>query len=495
MSSKAWSLSEVAQHNTTSSCWVILHNKVYDMTEFLPDHPGGSSIILKYAGRDATAVYDPIHPPDALEKNLPPERHLGDIDTASVASLEAAQNSKRKTKDELRVEAAVARKPRINRMLCLQDIEDVAIKVMSYKTMSYYASGADDELTKRENANAFSRFFFRPRVMRPISKVDTSTTILGFKSTLPIFVSAAGLAKLGHPLGEANITRGAGRTGIIQMVSSASSLSVAQIAESRVSPTQPLFFQLYKSKDNKIAEERVREIERLDYNAIFLTVDAPVGGNRERDVRAPFELEDQEREAEGVDGASQDAPQSEDDLEEKSVNFDGTIGSSLHSMDTDMTFKETIPWLRSVTRLPIVIKGVQCVEDAVLAAEAGVDGILLSNHGGRQLDYSPPPMEVLYRIRKQRPDVFDKLEVYIDGGVKRGTDVLKALCLGATAVGLGRAFLYANSAYGEVGVVQTIRIMQREITLGMRLLGVASVKELVPEMVERVDWQPALARL
>ncbi|TFY62149.1 hypothetical protein EVJ58_g4051 [Rhodofomes roseus] len=207
MSSRIWSLAEVALHNTASSCWVIIHNNVYDMTEFLPDHPGGSNIILKYAGRDATAVYDPIHPPDALEKNLPPEKYLGGIDIASAVSLKAAQDSKRQTKDELRVEKAVTEKPAINRMLSIQDIEDVAMRVMSYKTMSYYVSGADDELTKRENGKAFSRFFFHPRVMRPISTVDPSTTILGFKSTLPIFVSAAGLAKLGHPLGALGVLK------------------------------------------------------------------------------------------------------------------------------------------------------------------------------------------------------------------------------------------------------------------------------------------------
>ena len=126
------------------------------------------------------------------------------------------------------------------------------------------------------------------------------------------------------------------------MVSSASSLSVAQIAEARTSPAQPLFFQLYKHKDNAAAAARVREVERLGFRAIFLTVDAPVGGNRERDVRAPFELEDMERagEAEGAEGAPQDAPQGEGDVEDKSVNLDGTIGNSLHSMDADMTFKE-----------------------------------------------------------------------------------------------------------------------------------------------------------
>jgi len=177
------------------------------------------------------------------------------------------------------------------------------------------------------------------------------------------------------------------------------------------------------------------------------------------------------------------------------VNMAGTAGAMVQNDDRDMTWEKTIPWLRSVTKLPIVIKGVQCVEDAVLAAEAGVDGILLSNHGGRQLEYSLPPIEVLYRLRRQRPDIFGKLEVYIDGGITRGTAVLKALCLGATAVGLGRPFLYAQSAYGAAGVVKIVRILEREIVTAMRLLGASNVKDLRPEMIERVDWQPLGAKL
>lgn len=501
--SRTHSLQDVAQHNSASSCWVIISDKVYDVTDFLPEHPGGAKIILKYAGRDATAAYEPIHPPDALDKNLPPEKHLGSVDTSSAKTLQQERESRKKTKDEIRMQQAQTRKPQINQILSLRDMENVALNVISYKAKAYYYSAADDELTNAENARAFSRFFFHPRVLRPISKVDVSTSILGIKSSIPVFASGAALAKLGHPLGEANITRGAGRTNIIQMVSSNASLSPSQIAEARLSPSQPLFFQLYKHGDNRIAEQRVREVESLGYRAIFLTVDAPVSGNRERDIRAPFELEEQEREADT--SAAPDAqrttgemPRQPEDAEKEldnQVNFYGTAGALLANMDLDMTFTTTIPWLRSVTKLPIVLKGIQCVADAVLAAEAGVDGILLSNHGGRQLEYSLPPLEVLDRLRQQRPDVFDKLEVYIDGGVRRGTDVLKALCLGAKAVGLGRPFLYAQSAYGEAGVVQAVRILQREIVLGMRLLGATSVSELVPEMVERVDWQPHLAKL
>ncbi|KAL7285641.1 hypothetical protein ACG7TL_000746 [Trametes sanguinea] len=472
-------LDEVSKHNSQSSCWVIIKDKVYDVTEFLPDHPGGAKIILKYAGKDATSAYEPIHPPDALDKHLPREKHLGVLDSASATAVKDAAQNRPKTKDELRVEAAQATKPPLSRMLSLRDIEDVARQVLSYKALAYYASAADDELTHQENIRAFSRFFFHPRVMRPVSQCDPSTTILGYKSSIPVFVSGAALARLGHPLGEVNITRGCARTGIIQMVSSNASLSYAQIAEARVHPSQPLFFQLYKHRDDRIAEQRVREVVALGYNAIFLTVDAIVAGNRERDIRAPFELEEQEREADKADErkgggkAAADIPAKQKDGE--GVNLLGTAGALIANDDLDMTWEKTIPWLRSVTKLPIVIKGIQSVQDAVLAAEAGVDGILISNHGGRQLEYALP--------------------VYIDGGVKRGTDVLKALCLGAKAVGMGRPFLYAQSAYGEDGVVRTVDILKREIVTGMRLLGVQTVNQLVPEMVENVNWQPLLSRL
>lgn len=493
--SQSLSLSEVAKHNTRSSCWVIIKDRVYDVTEFLPAHPGGSKIILKYAGRDATAEYEPIHPPDTLDRNLPKEKHLGPLDTAGAQELQQARETRRKTKDEMRIEAAQVAKPPLSRVMNLHDLENVARKVLSYKALAYYASAADDELTYRENALAFSRFFFHPRVLRPISQCDPSTTILGFKSPLPIFACGAALARLGHPLGEANITRGAGRTGIIQMVSYNASLSFADIAAARLSPNQPLFWQLYKNKDDKVAEERIREIEQLGYKAVFLTVDAPVPGNRERDIRAPFELEEQEREAEAgstAESGKTENPRKPQEAGTPLENDGGTAGMLLQNDDTDLSWEKTIPWLRKVTRLPIVLKGIQCVEDAVLAAEAGVDGIMLSNHGGRQLEYALPSIEVLYRLRKQRPDVLGKLEVYIDGGVRRGTDVLKALCLGARAVGLGRPFMFAQSAYGEDGVVMAVRIMEREILTGMRLLGATKLSELVPEMVERVDWQPKL---
>ncbi|KAF9044844.1 hypothetical protein BDZ89DRAFT_1008363 [Hymenopellis radicata] len=478
----ALTLQQVSEHNSTASCWVIINNKVYDVTEFLSEHPGGGNIILKYAGKDASLAYEPIHPPDALAKNLPPSKHLGPVDAASAQQMQTARDNRVKTKDELRVEQAMKERPPLNRLLSIADIENVAHKTLSFKALAYYSSAADDGIANKENMRAFSRFFFNARVMRPVFDCNPSTTILGYKSSIPVFVCGAALAKLGHPLGEANITRGSNSGSIIQMVSSNASLSYEEIAAA-ASPQQTLFFQLYKSNNDKIAEKRVQEIVKLGYKAIFLTVDAIVAGKREVDIRSPWALEAIEN--------GQPAYHVESGTYEI-VDETGTAGALVGSDDQNMTWEKTIPWLRKLTDLPIVIKGVQCVEDAVLAAEAGCDGILLSNHGGRQLEYSMPPMEVLYRIRQQRPDVFDKLEVYIDGGVRRGTDVVKALCLGAKAVGMGRPFLYAQSAYGEAGVTKAINILQNEIVKAMKLIGAAKVEDLVPSMVERVDWQPII---
>ncbi|KIM79769.1 hypothetical protein PILCRDRAFT_98049 [Piloderma croceum F 1598] len=488
-----WTLLQVAKHNTSSSCWVIINKKVYDVTDFLPEHPGGSSIILKYAGKDATAAYEPIHPPDALEKNLSPEKHLGELDAAAAKELTRKAENREKTKDEIRVEMAQQQKPALNRVLNLQDMEDVARKVLSFRALGYYSSASDDEITHNQNILAFSRLFFSPRVLRPVSICDTSTTLLSTHTSLPIFISPAALARLGHPLGEANLTRGAHRTNIIQIVSSDASLSYEAIADARPDPNQVLWFQLYKNKDRVKAEARVREAVKLGYKAICLTVDAIVAGNRERDIRVPWMLDDMEKldSAHEVEGDDAVRAPGDTKMEEMSINILGTAGALSNNNDRDMTWTKTIPWLRSITKLPIVIKGIQCVADAVLAAEAGVDGIIISNHG----DYSLPSIEVLYRLRKERPDIFEKIEVYMDGGVRRGTDVIKAICLGAKAVGLGRPFLYAQSAYGEAGVVRLVRILEREIVSGMQMLGARSLNDLIPEMVVKVDWQSRSAKL
>ncbi|KAF8349943.1 FMN-dependent dehydrogenase-domain-containing protein [Amanita rubescens] len=429
-------------------------------------HPGGPQVILQHAGKDATEPFEIFHVPGAL-KSLPAEKNLGPLTREDAATLTNAQRSKLKTKDQLRVEEAHKQKPPLQRILNLMEMEVVARNVLSHKAWAYYSSASDDEITHAENARAFSRFFFLPRVLRPVGDCDPTTTILGYPSSLPIF--------------RINITIGvytSPQNHLIQMVSSNASLPFHEIAKA-THPGQTLFFQLYKPHDNIQAEQRVRAVEEAGYKAIFLTVDAIVAGRRERDIRSPWVLEDEERGFSPVHSEEREVGSAL----EAELNSLGTAGALIADNDRNMTWEKTIPWLRGITKLPIVIKGVQCVEDAVLAVEAGVDGILLSNHGGISL----PPIEVLYRLRKQRPDVFNKLE----GGVYRGTDVLKALCLGARAVGLGRAFLYAQGAYGAAGVSWIIRILEQEIVTGMGQLGVRTIGDLTPEM----DWQPLTGKL
>ncbi|KAG6381266.1 hypothetical protein JVT61DRAFT_5671 [Boletus reticuloceps] len=516
-----YNLTQIAQHNTVTSCWVIIRNKVYDVTDFLFDHPGGPQVIMGLAGQDATAAYVPIHPFDALDKHIAPEKHLGDLDQASILELRQAKKTQTKTRDELRVEEALKNRPPLSRIINVQDMEETAKKLLPYKALAYYASAADDSITHIENARAFSRFFFHPRVMRSVSGCDTSSTILGYKTSIPVYISGSALARLGHPLGEVNLTRGAYKAGIIQMVSTNASLSYGQIAAARCSSDQPLFFQLYKHKNDTTAAKRIQEVEALGYNAIFLTVDTLVPSNREMDTRAPHYLEDFENQ-----GTTRKSD-SKDDQEE--VDILGTAGGLIINNDNDMTWERTIPWMRSVTRLPIIIKGTafcvfsaradrqcrgsmcrceivsvssslrsDCRKDAVLAAEAGCDGIVLSNHGGElqpcRLRTSLPPMEVLYKLHKEHPEsilmaasvavlVGEQIIGFITLHSWFFLDVLKALCLGAKAVGLGRAFLYAQSAYGETGVVHLVRILQREIRFGMHSLGVRSIDQLSPEMV------------
>ena len=190
-----------------------------------------------------------------------------------------------------------------------------------------------EAIAHTENFRAFSRFFFHPRVLRAVSKCDPSTTILGFKSSIPVFVSGAALAKLGHPLGEMNITKGAGRMGIIQMVSTNASFSPSEIAAARVYPDQPLFFQLYKKRDDFEAEKLVNEVEALGYNAIFLTVDAIIAGRRDRDIKAPFVLEDQEEEV-ANQKSSVEGPQGDED-----DDILGTSGALIAGNDADMTWE------------------------------------------------------------------------------------------------------------------------------------------------------------
>ncbi|KAM5348448.1 hypothetical protein ACJ41O_008272 [Fusarium nematophilum] len=453
---------EVAEHNSAKSCWVIVHGKAYDVTEFLPEHPGGQKIILKYAGKDATEEYEPIHPPDTLDKYLDASKHLGPVDMGTVQQEEKKEDPE----EQERVER-VEQKPLLSQCYNLLDFEAVARRVMKKTAWGYYSSAADDEITLRENHNAFHRIWFRPQILVDVENVDISTTMLGTKTDIPVYVTATALGKLGHHEGEVILTRAAAKHNIIQMIPTLASCSFDEIVDAKAGD-QVQWLQLYVNKDREITKKIVQHAEKRGCKGLFITVDAPQLGRREKDMRSKFE-----------------DPGSHVQDGQETDNSQGAARAISSFIDPALSWKD-IPWFQSITSMPIIIKGVQRVEDVLKAVEHGIQGVVLSNHGGRQLDFAPSAIEVLAEtmpvLRERGLD--DKIEVYIDGGVRRGTDILKALCLGARGVGIGRPFLYAMSAYGEPGVVRAMQLLKDELEMNMRLIGCNRIEDLHPGLLD-----------
>ncbi|KAI0628939.1 glyoxylate dehydrogenase [Trametes polyzona] len=463
---RVYSASEVAAHASRESCWIIVHGKVYDVTDFLDEHPGGSKIILKYAGKDATEAYEPIHPPDAITTNLPPEKQLGLIDQSTLVKA-----VKEVTEEERQRQALLAARPPLDTILNMHDFETVARTVLPDKAWAYYSSASDDEITLRENRMAYQRVWFRPRILRDVSSVDWSTTILGQKSSLPLYISATALGKLGHPDGELCLTRAAANHGVIQMIATLASCAFDDILDA-AAPGQTFFLQLYVNRDREITRKYVQHAEARGVKGLFITVDAPQLGRREKDMRMKFVGDDAGAEVQ----------------KGQEVKKDQGVARAISSfIDPSLSWKD-IPWFRSITKMPIILKGIATAEDAILAYEAGVQGIVLSNHGGRQLDTARSGIEVLVEVtaalrrRGYWPD--PRFEIYVDGGVRRASDVLKAIALGAKAVGVGRPFLYAFCAYGQEGVERAIQLFRDEFEMNMRLLGARTIDEIVPDMVD-----------
>jgi isopentenyl diphosphate isomerase/L-lactate dehydrogenase-like FMN-dependent dehydrogenase len=480
----------VSKHNTPESCWVVLYGNVYDVTEFLPSHPGGSKIILQLAGRDATEEYDPIHPPGILEENLKPEAKLGKIDPDTIVNTESAAPAEEETQEV---------DPPLESLLNLDEIEALATKKMPRKAWAYYYSSSDDQFSKSYNNQVYRNILLRPRVFVDCTKCDSSTTLLGHKVGLPLFVAPAAMARLGHPDGEHGIAQAAGEFGAAQIISNNASMTPEQIVENS-KPGQIFGWQLYVQNDRAKSEAMLARINKMSdkFKFLVLTLDAPVPGKRELDEKQNLASAAPVQAAAKTDG-------------EPSRPGGGGVGQQLFfGTAADLTWKITLPWLAKHTNLPIVLKGLQTHEDAYLASKYApqVRAVILSNHGGRALDTAPPAVHTLLEIRKYCPQVLDRIEVWVDGGIKRGTDIVKALCLGAKGVGIGRAALFGLGAGGRQGVERTFEskftcqeaeggpaeskefaansqaiVLKAEMETCMRLLGVADVQSLGPRHV------------
>lgn len=441
---------ELSQHSSRQSCWLAIHGTVWDVTCFIDKHPGGANMILSNTGKDATPAYEDFHSPELIEQTLGSDAKRGLLRPETI--VEKAQ---RDGIEDKKISSKV-NQPSLRAMISLADFEKMASIHMSPMAWAYVTSGADDEISCLENARAYSKVFLRPRVLRDVQTVDCSTTILGQKSSLPFYTSPVGLGKMVHPDGECAIASAVGKEGIIQVVNTVSSMPIEQIMESRVNTEQPIFWQLYADRDLNKSVAFVRRVEQAGVKAIWLTVDSPVVGKRERDERAT---------ASGADTETMEEIVGNDKATGLATTNTGFINAGIDWSIVD--------WLRRITTLPIVVKGIQCYEDAAIAFERKVDGIVLSNHGGRSQDTSQPPLLTLLEINRFAPHVLGKhMEIFVDGGIRRGTDIIKALALGATAVGIGRPTLFSMAGgFGSYGVRRMIQILRRELQINMAMIG------------------------
>lgn len=468
------------QHRTAESCWVVLYGNVYDVTNFLPEHPGGKKIILQLAGQDATEEYDPVHPEGTLEDALPAECKLGPVDPSTLPAVEKSPEEK----GEVEADAIMS----VDDCLNMDDIEAVATRKMSKKAWAYYFSAGDDLISKHLNNTVYRNILLRPRIFVDCTKCDTSTTILGHKVNIPLFVSPAAMARLGHPDGEHGIAQACSTYGAMQIISNNASQTPEQIVAG-APPDQIFGWQLYVNVDRKKSEAMLARIAKLpSIKYIVLTLDAPVPGKREHDEREGKNVGSNLpiRSAHQEDSVSTTTPDPKAASSPQSGGGGGSVAQAMFAGTAcDLSWKATLPWLAQYTNLPIVLKGLQTHEDAYLASlySPQIKAIILSNHGGRGADTSPPAIHTLLEIRKYCPEVFNTLEVWVDGGIKRGTDVVKALALGAKGVGIGRNALYGLGAGGRAGVERVFEILKAEVETAMRLLAVETIAELGPQHV------------
>lgn len=334
------------------------------------------------------------------------------------------------------------------------EYHDLAEKRMNPVYWGYYEGGSDDEVTVRDNHNDFARIRLRPRMLVDVSECNMRTTVLGTPVDMPILVAPTALHCMAHAEGECATVQGVGAAGTLMIASTVSTRSLEDIAQAA---SGPLWFQLYIDASREVTAWLVGRAEAAGYKAIVLTVDVPVLGNRERDKRHNMPVPPPPLVA---------------------ANF---IGVENGSQRWNTVTWETVDWLRTITKLPILVKGVLTAEDAVLALEHGVSGIVVSNHGGRQLDSAVTGIEALPEVVEA---VAGRCEVYVDGGIRRGTDVLKALALGARAVLVGRPVLWGLAVNGSAGVQHVLSLLRAELELSMKLAGCPTLSSIKRSLVK-----------
>ena len=369
------------------------------------------------------------------------------------------------------------------------DLRRIARRRLPRGVFDYIDGGAEDELSLRRNVDAFRRVEFRPRVLNDVGVVDTGTTLLGRSLPLPLVLAPTGFTRIATSGGELDVARAAARAGIPYTLSTLATRSIEEVAAVSAGPK---WFQVYVWKDRGLVAEMLARAARADFEAIMLTVDTAVLGRRERDVRRGFTLPPKIGAATLLDGLAH--PQWTWDLvRSEPITFANIVGTGAPDgaritrladyvntqFDASLSWKD-LDWFRGVWAGPIVLKGVQSVDDARRAADAGIEAVALSNHGGRQLDGAPPILELVAPVAEA---VGERIEIICDGGIRRGSDIVKAVALGARACMVGRAYLYGLAAGGELGVDHVIDLLDSGMRRTMALTGTRALSDLGPGLV------------
>ncbi|CAJ2509451.1 Uu.00g144770.m01.CDS01 [Anthostomella pinea] len=548
-----FSADEITKHGTPSSCWLVINGKVYDVTAYLDLHPGGAAILLKQGGQDATFEFRKIHSPDILQF-LPKDICLGEVDPATVASLPLASASNADTNpngnpnSRTSTTNAGSGPPHISHCIALPDFEPAAKAVLSPNAYSYVSSSANSGLAHAANLSSWRRVSFRPRIWPQggVARASARTSILGAGAAFPFYCSAMGQLGRAHDGGEVALVRALARRGVHGLLSTVSTQSMEEVMEAfegekralegggdegkgasvnegkpstgagvaaaEELPPAQLHFQLYIPNDRSVAVDTIRRAKAAGFRSLWVTVDTPTIGKRTIDRR----IQAQEALAMGLP------------VEAEKAGFGMRSHVDGGQLNAALTWADLV-WIREAWGDgPVVVKGVQSAEDARLALAHGCQGIVLSNHGGRQAHSAPDALTTLLEIRTYCPEVLGRLEVLVDGGCRDGADVLKALCLGATAVGIARPFFYALGAYGEKGVerccdseyfrfrIVTLAfllfwlfmpmlilrgiVLAEELVLNMKLIGMNSLDQASPDRVNAMRlynemWRPEKGRL
>lgn len=352
----------------------------------------------------------------------------------------------------------------------LSEFEALAKLALPKPVFDHLSGGTDDELALRENLEAFRRLQLIPRVLRDVTNRNIATTVLGQPISFPVILAPAACLRRFHPQGELAVARAAASAGTIYTVSTGACYAFDEIAKAAGGP---IWLQLYAYSDKGVTKELVKGAEGAGYSAICLTVDVPIGGRRERDMRNnyfyPKAMLFQSLKGLGLKGLS------------SKMSNEQLLAFSARVLTVALTW-EYLEWLKSITKLPILLKGILSKDDALSAVSAGMQGIVVSNHGGRQLDRSPAAIDVLHEIATA---VDGRIDVLVDGGVRRGTDVLCALALGAKAILLGRPYVWALAVNGEKGVIHALQMLRDEFDTAMALNGCSSVGQIDASLIRR----------